>query len=238
MIRVKTGSKVQLRTLPLGETGLSNWIMSMFEAQDLSCLRGQTLIFAGVEFAIDPGDALVLRGPNGSGKSSLLRVLAGLNPPLAGQLTWDGDDIHNDRQAHADRLVFVGHANAIKPPLTVRENLAFWAAQAGCEDRVDTAMEAMNLTGIADAPGRVLSSGQGRRLNLARLCLDKRPLWLLDEPTVGLDTDSCKSLEKVIAAHRASGGMVVLSTHIGIDVPDHKILDVGAFSEVIYEAAE
>lgn len=210
----------------------------MFEAQDLACLRGQSLIFAGLAFALDLGEALVLRGPNGSGKSSLLRVLAGLNPPLGGQLTWDGEDIHDDRQAHADRLVFVGHLNAIKPPLTVRENLQFWAAQAGCEKRVEQAMEAMKLAGIADAPGRVLSSGQGRRLNLARLCLDQRPLWLLDEPTVGLDTDSCKSLENVIAKHRSEGGMVVLSTHIGIDVPDHRILDVGAYSEVVYEAAE
>lgn len=212
--------------------------MSIFAAQDLACLRGQSLIFAGLEFSIGPGEALVLRGPNGSGKSSLLRVLAGLNPPFGGALTWDGEDVHADRQAHADRLVFVGHANAIKPPLTVRENLAFWASQAGCEDRVDDAMARMKLTEIANAPGRVLSSGQGRRLNLARLCLDRRPLWLLDEPTVGLDAESCKSLENVIADHRAGGGMVVLSTHIGIDVPDHSILDVGAYSEVIYEAAE
>lgn len=212
--------------------------MSIFEARELACLRGQTLIFAGLEFTLRSGEALVLRGPNGSGKSSLLRVLAGLNPPLTGSLTWSGEDIWADARAHADRLTYVGHLNAIKPPLTVRENLAFWAAQSGSEAQVEAAMKRLNLTRIADAPGRVLSSGQGRRLNLARLCLDQRPLWLLDEPTVGLDTDSCKSLEKLIADHRSDGGMVVLSTHIGIDVPDHQILDLAAYSEVMQEAAE
>ena len=208
--------------------------MNKFEARQMACLRGQTLVFQDLEFSLASGEAMVLSGPNGSGKSSLLRVLAGLNAPFSGDMTWNGEEIFDDRQAHADRLTYVGHLNAIKPPLSVQENLGFWAGMLGRgPDDVERAMTAFNLTAIADAPGRVLSSGQGRRLNLARLCLDERPLWLLDEPTVGLDVASCKRLEDLINLHRSTGGMVILSTHVGIDVPDHQILDMGRFSRTI-----
>lgn len=207
--------------------------MAVFAAENLSCLRGQNLIFSGVNFSLGAGGALVLAGPNGSGKSSLLRVLAGLIPPFVGQLTFDGEDISQDRQDHADRMVYVGHANAIKAPLSVRENLAFWAGLNDVPQHVDRALEAFDLMPIADTPGRILSSGQRRRLNLARLMLADRPLWLLDEPTVGLDVASCKRLEGLIAGHRAGGGLVVLSTHVGIDVPDHEVLDIGPFSQAM-----
>ena len=207
--------------------------MSSFIANDMACLRGQTLVFADLAFELAAGEAMVLSGPNGSGKSSLLRVLAGLNAPFNGSITWEGSEIFYDRQAHADRLIYVGHLNAIKAPLSVRENLEFWAGMLGSRNTVAGAMAAFDLTAIADAPGRVLSSGQGRRLNLARLCLDDRPLWLLDEPTVGLDVASCKRLEDLINRHREKGGMVILSTHVGIDVPEHKVLDMGRFSKTL-----
>lgn len=207
--------------------------MTEFSAADMACLRGQTLVFADLAFRLKAGEAMVLSGPNGSGKSSLLRVLAGLNAPFSGDVSWDGENVFDDRQAHADRLIYVGHLNAIKPPLTVRENLDFWAGMLGSRHAVADAMAAFDLTAIADAPGRVLSSGQGRRLNLARLCLDDRPLWLLDEPTVGLDVASCKRLEALIQRHRDKGGMVILSTHVGIDVPDPVTLDMARFSRTV-----
>ncbi|RED51555.1 heme ABC exporter ATP-binding protein CcmA [Aestuariispira insulae] len=207
--------------------------MTEFSAVDMACLRGQTLVFADLAFRLKAGEAMVLSGPNGSGKSSLLRVLAGLNAPFSGDVSWDGENVFEDRQAHADRLIYVGHLNAIKPPLTVRENLDFWAGMLGNRPAVADAMAAFDLTAIADAPGRVLSSGQGRRLNLARLCLDDRPLWLLDEPTVGLDVASCRRLEALIQGHRDKGGMVILSTHVGIDVPDPVTLDMARFSRTV-----
>ena len=207
--------------------------MAVFAAENLSCLRGQNLIFSGLRFSLQSGGALVLAGPNGSGKSSLLRVLAGLIPPFVGAVRFDDETVSDDRQAHADRMHYVGHANAIKAPLSVRENLAFWAGLNNVPGDVDRALDAFDLVPIADTPGRILSSGQRRRLNLARLMLGQRPLWLLDEPTVGLDIASCKRLEDLIAAHRAGGGMVVLSTHVGIDVPDHEVLDIGPFSQAM-----
>jgi len=207
--------------------------MIKFKANELACLRGQNLIFTNLAFEMNTGAALVLAGPNGSGKSSLIRLLAGLIRPFAGQLSWADEDVFDDVQDHFDRLLYVGHENAIKAPLTVRENLSFWADLYEAPEKVDEALGAFDLLPIADNPGRILSSGQRRRLNLARLLLSDRPLWILDEPTVGLDVNSCKDLENLIATHRASGGMVILSTHVGIDVADHQILDVGIYSEII-----
>lgn len=168
---------------------------------------------------------MVLHGPNGSGKSSLLRVLAGLIPAFSGEIDLGEDCILEEM------ITYVGHANPIKAPLTVQENLTYWAALYGAEDKVPMAMEAMDLTAISNLQGRVLSSGQRRRLTLARLFLEEKPIWLLDEPTVGLDVNSCKLLEKKIADHRNKGGIVLLSTHVGIDVPDVKQLDMAEFSE-------
>lgn len=207
--------------------------MAKFLANDLACLRGQNLIFTNLVFDLNEGGALVLAGPNGSGKSSLIRVMAGLIKPFAGKLCWDGDDVFEDIQGHFDHLVYIGHENAIKAPLSVRENLTFWAELYEAPEKVDAALATFDLVGIENNPGRILSSGQRRRLNLARLLVCDRPLWILDEPTVGLDVASCKDLEALIASHRKSGGMVILSTHVGINVPNHQVLDVGLYSETV-----
>ncbi len=208
--------------------------MTSFIASKLSCLRGQNLIFTDLDFQLSNGEALVLSGENGSGKSSLIRVLAGLIKPFHGKLTWAGENILDDMASHFDNLIYIGHQNAIKSPLTLYENLEFWANLYGDNDNlknnIDLALSTFDLTVIADNLGRVLSSGQRRRLNLARLLLSNRPLWILDEPTVGLDNKSCQYLENIIKKHRQSGGIVILSTHVGIDIPDHKILDLNQFS--------
>ena len=210
--------------------------MTSFIASRLSCLRGQNLIFTKLDFELSNGEALVLSGENGSGKSSLIRLLAGLIKPFHGQLNWNGENVFDDIASHFDNLLYIGHQNAIKSPLTLYENLEFWANLYG-DDRdfkknIDQALAAFNLTSIANNLGRILSSGQRRRLNLARLLLSSRPLWILDEPTVGLDKKSCKYLEIIIQQHRETGGMVILSTHVGIDVPDHKTLDLNQFSTI------
>ncbi|TDH58747.1 heme ABC exporter ATP-binding protein CcmA [Dankookia rubra] len=193
----------------------------MLEARDLACLRGERVVFAGLSFRLEPGGALLLVGANGAGKSTLLRLLAGLLRPEAGALLWDGADALADRAAHAARIRYLSHQDALKPALTARENLHFFAQLWGGE--VAAALDALDLLPLAELPARVLSSGQKRRLALARLGLSdparRAPLWLLDEPTVGLDAASVGKLGALLARHRAAGGMVLAATHLPLPMP-------------------
>jgi len=201
----------------------------VLEAENLACRRGERLVFAGVSFAVPRGGALVLLGPNGSGKSSLLRLLAGLTPVESGRVLWDGAPVRDDAAAHRARIRFVGHQDAVKPALTVSENLAFWAGfQDADEGAVGAALAFLGLDRLADWPSRFLSAGQRRRLALARLLLAPALVWLLDEPTIGLDRDSIASFEAALAAHRAAGGLVVASTHVPLDLSDARMLTLGA----------
>ncbi|WP_026872568.1 heme ABC exporter ATP-binding protein CcmA [Inquilinus limosus] len=177
-------------------------------ADGLACLRGGRLVFADLSFRLDSGGALVLTGPNGSGKSSLLRLVAGLVPPFAGRLDWTGGP---------GSIAYLGHQDAVKPALTPRESLRIWAALSGAsagDGAVRAALAAVGLEGLDDLPCRYLSAGQRRRLALARLELGHARLWLLDEPTLGLDAASVARLEGRIARHRAAGGLVMLATHV------------------------
>jgi heme exporter protein A len=201
----------------------------MLEAQNLACRRGERLVFAGVSFVVPRGGALLLLGPNGSGKSSLLRLLAGLTPAEAGRLLWDGAPVRDDGAAHRARIRFVGHYDAVKPALTVRENLAFWAGLHGAAAAApEAALGRLGLARLADWPARFLSAGQRRRLALARLLLAPAPLWLLDEPTTGLDRDSVAGVEAALAEHRAAGGLVIASTHVPLGLADAAVLTLGA----------
>jgi heme exporter protein A len=202
-------------------------------ADDLACLRGDRLVFAGLGFRLAPGGALLLVGPNGSGKSSLLRLLAGLVRPFRGALSWDGRPVADDPDAHRARLAYVGHLDAVKPALTVQESLAFWAGMAGAPDPAAAAAAALERVGVgrlAETSGRLLSAGQKRRAALARLFVAHRPLWLLDEPTVALDRAAVAMLERAAAGHRAGGGMVVASTHADFDLPGADVLRLDDFA--------
>jgi heme exporter protein A len=194
----------------------------MLEAQALACWRAERVVFAEVSFRLAPGGALLLTGANGAGKSSLLRLLAGLLPAAEGQLLWMGEDALADRVAHARRLRYLAHADALKPSLTVAENLRFYARLWGGE--VEDALATLGLAELAELPGRVLSSGQRRRLALARLALAPCALWLLDEPTVGLDAASVERLGALLARHRGAGGAVVAATHLPLPLPDAREL--------------
>ncbi|MGC9269795.1 heme ABC exporter ATP-binding protein CcmA [Acidiphilium sp.] len=196
----------------------------MLEAQNLAAIRGERLVFANVSFLLRAGEALLLVGPNGAGKSSLIRLLAGLTPPAAGALLWNGEDALDDPPLHATRLAFVGHMDAIKPGLTVADNLGLTRKVARSE--IVAALATVDLDRFADLPARLLSSGQRRRLALSRLALSDAPLWLLDEPTTGLDAASVRRLEGNFAAHRARGGMIIAATHLPLDLPDAKPLDL------------
>jgi heme exporter protein A len=183
----------------------------------LAAFRGEVLVFRDLSFAVAAGGALLLAGPNGAGKSTLLRLLAGLLPPAAGQVLWQGRDALADSAAQVARVAFLGHRDAVKPGLTVAENLRF-AARLGGFDAA-AALAALALEDLAALPARMLSAGQSRRLALARVMLSPAPLWLLDEPTLGLDAASVDRLAGLLAAHRARGGVVVAATHLPLPLP-------------------
>lgn len=215
--------------------------MPVFAGSELSCLRGDRLVFTELDFSLSSGDALVLLGPNGSGKSSLLRVMAGLLKPIRGGLSWDGVPVPDEPDAHRAHIRYVGHLDAVKPVLTAAENLAFWAALGGAADpaaNAHRALERLGVPHIAGVPGRYLSAGQKRRLNLARLLAAPATLWLLDEPTVALDRAAIALFEALIAAHRAAGGMVVLSTHTDIATPGGAELHLDDFTPYADDEAD
>ncbi len=177
-----------------------------------------------VGFTMSPGAALLLTGANGAGKSTLLRLLAGLRRPDGGRILWDGAPITDDPGGHAARCGFIGEQNALKPGLTAAENLRFAAAGRA----IAPALAAFDLAGLADLPTRMLSAGQRRRLALARLLVGTATLWLLDEPTLGLDAASVERLGTVLAAHRDRGGLVVAATHLALPLAGATPLRLGA----------
>jgi heme exporter protein A len=187
-------------------------------AEDVAVFRGERLVFRDLSLAVSAGGALVLAGPNGSGKSTLLRLLAGLVRPAAGRVLWDGVEAFSDIAGHGRRVAYLGHQDAVKPGLTVTENLRFAASVSGRS--IAIALAAVGLEALAELPARMLSAGQKRRLALSRLVLSPAPLWLLDEPTLGLDTASIDRFGGLLAGHRAGGGMVVAATHVPLPLPD------------------
>jgi heme exporter protein A len=199
----------------------------LFTGRGLICTRGERTVFRALDFALRPGGALVLAGRNGAGKTSLLRLMAGLLPPASGTLEWDTAPL--DPDAHRARLRYIGHADALKAALTVRENLSFWAAFDGGGD-VAAALAGFGLAAQAETPARFLSAGQRRRTSLARLLLAPRALWLLDEPGASLDAAGTEVLAAAIDAHRAKGGMVALSAHGAPPVGVHDTIDIDVLS--------
>ena len=185
---------------------------------DLFCARGSLTVLSGVNFTLGSGQVLVLQGPNGIGKTTLLRTIAGLQPQVSGQIT-----------APQDSIAYAAHADGIKPTLTVRENLAFWAAIFGAKD-IGAALAAMHLTALQSRPAASLSAGQKRRLGLARLLVTGRPIWLLDEPTVSLDTASTALFVVMITAHLGQGGSALIASHIDLGLPQSTNLNLATYA--------
>jgi heme exporter protein A len=199
----------------------------VLQAESIAAFRGERLVFSEVSFTVEPGGALLLMGPNGSGKSTLLRLLAGLVRPAVGRVLWNQEEALDDLPLHARRLAYLGHLDAVKPGLTVAENLAFAATAAGGRVGVHTALADFALDELAELPARMLSAGQRRRLALARVALSPVPLWLLDEPTLGLDAASLDRAGAVFSRHRAEGGMIIAATHVALPLPGASELQLG-----------
>ena len=193
----------------------------------LACRRGQKAIFSGISFALSGGEALLLLGPNGAGKSSLLRIMAGLLRPVAGQIVLEGGD-HDG--TIAEQAHYLGHQDALKPSLSVVENLRFWTQFLGeGPGRAPLeALETVGLIALADLPAGYLSAGQRRRLSLARLICATRPVWLLDEPSAALDINGQQRLSSGMHAHLGAGGIILAATHAPLGLGQAQVLRLGA----------
>lgn len=192
-------------------------------AENLGGERGGEAVFSGIDFALEDGQALIVTGPNGSGKSTLLRVIAGLLPVAQGSVRIEGtmkiEDGDEAFPSVASACHYLGHQNAMKPALSVTENLRFWRdfngdGQLGVEE----ALETVGLGGIGHLPFGYLSTGQRRRAAIAKLLASHRPLWLLDEPTAGLDKASEARFADLMAKHCKGGGMIVAATHLPLGI--------------------
>ncbi|MFC6760350.1 heme ABC exporter ATP-binding protein CcmA [Sulfitobacter porphyrae] len=188
----------------------------MLRVDDLTLARGGVPVLTGLSLALVPGQALILRGPNGAGKTTLLRSIAGLQPPLSGRI-----------EGAQDRVAYAAHADGLKAMLSVTENLAFWARIFGTSD-ITPALDAFDLHGLADRLAGTLSAGQKRRLGLARLLVTGRPLWVLDEPTISLDTGAVALFAAALRAHLARGGAALIATHIDLGI-EAQVLDITPF---------
>lgn len=206
----------------------------MLELKEVACVRGERTLFSGVSLALEKSTLLRVGGANGTGKTSLLRIVCGLMLPAAGDIHWQGENIHKLREEYWKDLVYVGHVNAVKDDLTAEENLAIGAALRGRRIASQEALAALDIFGIARCaplPARVLSQGQRRRVALARLVMSKAaPLWVLDEPFTALDAAAVEFMQRLIAEHVASGGTTILTTHqeVEIEAPVQQRLDLAA----------
>jgi heme exporter protein A len=187
--------------------------MSLLAAHALAVARAGVPVLEGVSFTLTAGRALVLRGPNGIGKTTLLRSIAGLQPPLAGRV-----------EAAPEAVAYAAHADGVKGMLTVAENLTFWARVFGTA-AVEAAIDRMALRDLAERRAANLSAGQKRRLGLARLLVTGRPVWVMDEPTVSLDAASVRLFGDVVRDHLAQGGAALIATHIDLGL-DADVLDL------------
>lgn len=195
----------------------------MLAGAGLTLWRGTTCLFEDLSFVVPAGTALLIEGPNGAGKTSLLRVIAGLTLPECGTVTWDGIEFRQQLQAGRLRLAFSGHALALKPELSTRANLGFFASLSGMTERIGEILAQMGLDACADLEVRQLSAGQKRRAALARILLSRADLWLLDEPQTNLDASGRQAVEAAIRGHLGRGGMVVVAAHQSLDLGNASI---------------
>lgn len=186
--------------------------------------RGGDPVFGPVDFSLGTGEMLIVTGENGSGKSTLLRVVAGLLPAASGSVRLESAD----EEKVASAAHYLGHQNAMKTALSVNENLDFWRAFQGTPFLAnDEALEEIGLADLGHLPFGYLSTGQKRRVSIAKLLVSYRPVWLLDEPTAGLDARSERRFAALMEAHLEDGGIIVAATHVPLGIEGAKELVMG-----------
>jgi heme exporter protein A len=191
-------------------------VLTILEVNNLTCVRGERLLFSDVSFALSPGGFIQLTGPNGSGKTSLLRIVCGLLTPERGEIRWQGAQIHSLGEEYSRMITYLGHRNAVKEELNSLENLRISSGLAGCELTHSQAQQALARVGLAGRENllaRFLSEGQRRRSAVGRLITCNTALWLLDEVLASLDHAATALIEAIIGEHLGKGGMAIVATH-------------------------
>lgn len=223
-----------------------------FEATDIGVDRGARRVVEGVSFCLSNGEAMIVTGENGSGKSTLLRALSGLLPLAKGSLHFDllveGSD---DPLIIREQIHYLGHQNAMKASLTVRENLSFWQGFTTSGDKsggydsvglsVEEALDFVELPQTIDLPFGYLSTGMRRRVSIAKLLINEKPIWIVDEPTAGLDAKSSEMFSGLTQDHCENGGILIAATHLPLGVSGAKTLEIipleGQFSSDMFDDA-
>jgi len=201
------------------------------ELKNITCERGNRQLFEKLEFALAVGHAIHIRGENGSGKSSLLKIIALLNHPQQGEIFWQGESVYKFPESYVDELLYLGHKGGINLQLTAVQNLNWYLAIQGkadsaCNEQYSDVFKLLGLYGFEDIPARQLSAGQRRKILLARLILQEKKIWLLDEPLVSLDSQTIKTLEDLMNRHLEQGGLIIFSSHQDIKLAVDKLAEL------------
>jgi heme exporter protein A len=199
------------------------------EARGISCVRGERELFSGLDLQVLAGQCLHIRGENGVGKTSLLRLLTGLTSPESGEVLWNGRSVKKEASEYHGKLLFLGHRDALKEDLSALENLRMYAAIDGIalsEQDAFSALWRFGLKGREDLPVNCLSAGQKKRVLMARMLTRRAQIWILDEPFNALDAHAVEELQGLIAEHLQGNGLVVLTSHQPLAIPDLRVLDL------------
>ncbi len=202
--------------------------VSVLKANDLKCVKGNSELFSGLDFSVQSGEALVVEGSNGSGKTSLLRILCGFNQPATGNITWCDEPIEK-HENYQQQISYIGHQSGVKLDLTVLENLIFAQRLVGTNRKESEIKEIIRTVGLfkqRNVLARKLSAGQKRRVALAKLQLEDRMIWILDEPLTALDKDFVTEFEMVLKKHLDQNGMLIVTTHRELKVATHLVIRI------------
>lgn len=196
----------------------------LLESKNLECIRDNRILFSQLNFTVQPHQALILEGDNGCGKTSLLRILCGIRLPEQGEVFWAGQSIQQSASDYYQQMLYVGHLDGVKRDLSVAENLQMGATLGrGSGLAIEDALQQVKLPGYEDVRAQVLSAGQRRRVALAGLLMRHCPLWILDEPFTALDRASRKIFEALMAKHLEHDGMIVLTSHHPVSLPESAV---------------